>query len=119
MSRALNFTSKVLGPKAVEQLRAGKVRQTVRSMVEAAPFLTKRGCNVDIALDGAVLYQAELTSVKLRRLADLDQFDAELGGFDSLYLLRDALRRAGFRFRPFEEYEDFAIQFQKVREDPA
>lgn len=115
MTLALAFTSRVLGPKPVEQLKAGKVLQTVRSRKEAAPFLTKQGSEVPIALDGRPLYRARITSIRRAMLADLTDFDAEIGGFENVFQLRSAARRAGFRFRPFEEYECFCIQFQPVK----
>lgn len=115
MSLALAFTSRVLGPKAVEQLKDGKVLQTIRSRKEAAPFLTKQGSEVPLTLDGNLLYRVRITAIRRTTLAELIEFDAELGGFQNLWEFRQAARRAGFRFRPFEEYEVFAIQFQKVR----
>jgi hypothetical protein len=115
MTLALNFTSKVLGSGVADKLKLGGVLQTVRSRKGAAPFLMKQGSEVPITLDGQLLYRARITDIKLRNLGDLTEFDAELGGFDNLWQLKTALRRAGFRFRPLGEYEVFAIQFQPVK----
>lgn len=114
MSATLFFTSRVLGPGPAAKLKDGKVLQTVRSRKEAAPFLSKCGSDVAVALDGQPLYQARITSIKARNLGALDQFDAELGGFEQLSEFELAVRRAGFRFKPLKEYEVFAIQIQKV-----
>lgn len=115
MTLALAFTSKVLGPGVAAKLRLGGVLQTIRSRKEAAPFLTKQGSEVPLTLDGQLLYRVRITNIKLRNFAELTDFDAELGGFDNLWQLKGAARRAGFRFRPFGEYEAFAIQFQPVK----
>ena len=115
MTLALFFTSRVLGPGPVAKLKDGKVLQTVRSRKEAAPFLTKQGSEVPVTLDGVLLYRARITNVRRTTLAALTDFDAELGGFDDMWAFKAASRRAGFRFRPAEEYEVFAIQFQPVK----
>lgn len=115
MTLALAFTTHVLSPKVAERLKLGGVLQTVRSRKEAAPFLMRRGSEVPVTLDGQLLYRARITSIRRAMLGDLTQFDAELGGFDNLWAFKSAARRAGFRFRPSEEYEVFAIQFQPVK----
>lgn len=99
---------------AVDQLKKGKVLQTVRSYKSAAPLLQMRGRNVGIFLDEIMLYEARITDIRSKVLSNLNDQDSDMGGFKSLEALRDALKRAGFRFKQFYEYRGFVIQFQKV-----
>jgi hypothetical protein len=114
MTLSLNFSTHVLGKEASEQLKSRKVLQTIRSAKESAKFLTKRGSEVSIFLDGRFLYNARITEItRIHSLTEFTQFDAELGGFTHLFDLTLALKRAGFRFKPLPDYHNaYRIQFQ-------
>ena len=69
-------------------------------------------------LDVFYLYDARITDVSKRPLRDLNEFDALTGGFDQLYQLQDALKRAGFRFKPLQDYQNtWAIGFLAERKE--
>ncbi|MBA7592135.1 hypothetical protein ES708_34312 [subsurface metagenome] len=48
--------------------------------------------------------------------ADLGIDDAHRGGFDTLADLEQALKRAGYRFKPLNQYEICRIQFSWLEE---
>ena len=112
----LNFTTRVLGPATAFRLEKGEVTQTLRSgsssMTES--ILNGRvaaGDRLEIALDGILVGHAELISMDAVTWAALTIDDARRGGFDSLDNLGRALKQAGYRFRPLNEYDFFRIQF--------
>jgi len=53
----------------------------------------------------------ELVSMDLVTWEALDIGDAQRGGFNTLADLAQALKRAGYRFKPLNEYELYRIQF--------
>ena len=115
--KILNFHSRVLGLLPTIELTRGRVVQTIRSRKETAPFFSMRGFRVKIYLDDIFLYNAKISGIKPIKFQDLNDFDAECGGFENLAQLQTALRKAGFRFKIFYDYEGFAINFQKEKVD--
>lgn len=114
----LEFSTGVLGPEGAQRLKDGKVTQTIRSRKSAAPLFTKRGQSVAVTLDGIKLFDARITEIKRAQWHDLGIFDAEIGGFNTMGDLENALRRAGFRFKNLNDYELFRVQFQPVKDGP-
>ena len=114
----LNFSSRVPGKNASEELRASRITQTVRSFKEASKFFSSRGSVVRVTLDGEEIGRARITDISKKiKLTELEQFDAEIGGFSSVKELQNALKRAGFRFKALYEYYGIKIQFLFVDED--
>jgi len=115
----------VLGPAAAYRLENRQVTQTLRSdsdsLIES--ILNGRvsaGDRLEIILDGIIVGQAELVSMDAVTWEALRVTDAHRGGFDSqLEELGAALRRAGYRFKPLNEYEFYRIQFTWLEEAPA
>lgn len=114
---SLEFRSRILGREAADRLRCGGVTQTIRSRREASKFFMRRGSHVKVLLDGKFLYPARIIEISVKPLRSLDVFDAEIGGFTVLSELHAALKRAGFRFKPLQDYVDtFAVGFLPVKE---
>lgn len=108
----LDFTSRVLGREAVEQLRAKCITQTIRSVKSGSRFFTSRGSTVSVVLDESeTIGQARISEVKTISFRDLNDFDAEIGGFSDFIELIMALQRAGFRFKPLRQYNGIKIGF--------
>lgn len=107
----LDFKTKVLGKKASKRLRRLN-----------GFFLTFRSESIneyvfyDIYLDGKLLGQAWLTIPiyyldRKMNLGVLDQSLAIAGGFDTVEEQQKALKRAGYRFKPLDQYEAYPIIF--------
>lgn len=112
----LNFTSHVLGKEATEKLRRQEVTQTIRGKTEDIVVALSRGelklgDTIEIFLDGEGLGEAELTRWAWVAVGELTPGDARRGGFPGQLGLFAALRRAGFRFKAFTDYEVYRIQF--------
>jgi len=121
MLEQIRFTTRVLGPAAAYRLERRQVTQTLRS--ESSSIVTSilngratAGDQLEVVLDGIVIGHAELvyTDAVTWRALTLD--DAHRGGFDSLEDLSEALRRAGYRFKPLDNYQLFRIQFSWLEE---
>lgn len=105
----LNFTTWVLGDEAAGRLKAKQVTQTIRSDKEAKHL--KTNIEVTVALDGFRIDEVYIESLVRRQFSSLNIQDAQCGGFTSLDELRAAAKRAGYRWKPFEEYSGNAIRF--------
>jgi len=65
-----------------------------------------------VVLDNIIVGHAELLSMDAVTWETLGIIDAHRGGFDSrLEELEAALRRAGYRFKPLNQYQLYRIQF--------
>jgi len=109
VEKKLSFTERVLGLDAAVQLRNKKLVQTIRSDKEIEG-LAERDL-VTITLDDREIAKAVITSIDKVRLSELAKDDAERGGFPTLPHLEDALKRAGFRFKPLSEYIENRVLF--------
>lgn len=114
--RQIHFTSRVLGPKATLRLRLHKVTQTLRSANEVRDWGLPEGQVVEdspfeVTLDGVVIGQTVAVAMTAVHWHDLDIEDARRGGFDNLFELEKALKRAGFRYKDVEDYGLYRIQF--------
>lgn len=113
----LHFTTRVLGPVAVSRLEKHQVTQTLRSDSSrlTAAILNGRvsaGDRLEVVLDNIIVGHAELLSMDAVTWETLGIIDAHRGGFDSrLEELEAALRRAGYRFKPLNQYQLYRIQF--------
>lgn len=112
----LTFSTRVLGESAAERLRERKVTQTLRSShdsIVSAMLSSELKVNeiIEIALDEEVISTAYPYYIDRMSGDKLTEEDAHRGGFSSLALLREALLRAGYRFKPFEKYAFYRIQF--------
>lgn len=110
----LHFTTRVLGKKATDRLKRGQVTQTLRSWGIAKTILSREvelGYMIDITLDGNKIGLVQLKDVSPITLDSLSIDDARRGGFDSISELAFALKRAGYRFKPIEQYQFYRIQF--------
>lgn len=114
--KCLQFSSRVLGERASQELKAHRVTQTIRGEIKGTSFLVSRGFTMPVFLDGSEVGTVRISEVKRVQFRDLTQWDSEIGGFLTLEELRKALIRAGFRFRPFNEYSGFRIGFTWVRQ---
>jgi len=86
------------------------VEQTIRSYSSGHRF--SDGKLVAVVLDGQFLYHAKITQVRPpQSLGNLDADDAKMGGFTTIEELQAAAMRAGFRFRPLDEYFAYKIRF--------
>lgn len=117
----IDFTTRVLGTVAAYRLEKHQVTQTLRS--ESNGIVTAiinqqvtAGEKLEIVLDNIPAGETELLSMDAVTWDKLDIEDAHRGGFDSLdgmeSSLLTALRRAGFRFQPLNDYHLFRIQFR-------
>ncbi len=116
MTIQLDFTSRVLGPKAVAQLKAHQVTQTIRSpnssLVKQLPASrVVVDSLIEVTLDGEIIGRADSVAMDGIYWHDLDIEDAHRGGFDNRFELASALKRAGYRFKDLEEYGFYRIQF--------
>lgn len=117
----LHFTTRVLGPAAAFKLENRQVTQTLRSESDsiANAFLLGRvsvGDRLEVLLDSRLVGCVELVSMDAVTWEALDIDDARRGGFDTLADLEQALKRAGFRFMPPNEYELYRIRFSWLEE---
>ncbi|GAI49366.1 unnamed protein product, partial [marine sediment metagenome] len=69
------------------------------------------GDRLEVVLDGILVGHAELVSMNAVTWGALGIDDARRGGFDTMDDLEAALKRAGYRFKPLNEYELYRIQF--------
>ena len=117
----IRFTAHVLGPGAAYRLEKRQVTQTIRagnsSITEAIiNGRASAGDRLKIVLDGVLVGRALLISMDAVTWATLYLEDARRGGFDTLAHLEQALRRAGYRFKPLTDYPFFRIQFTWLEE---
>jgi len=105
MIEQIRFTTRVLGPVAAYRLEKRQVTQTLRS--ESSSIVTS-------ILNGRASVGDQLEIAVTWRSLALD--DAHRGGFDSLEDLSKALQRAGYRFKPMDDYQLFRIQFSWLEE---
>jgi len=117
----IHFTTRILGPAATYKLEMRQVTQTLRaesSSITNAIILGRvsAGDKLEIILDGIILGHAELVSMDAVTWEALGVDDARRGGFDNLEELEAALKRAGFRFKPLNEYDYYRIQFTWLEE---
>ena len=112
----IRFSTRVLGPQAAFRLEQHQVTQTLRSdsdSVTNAVILGRvsAGDRLEVFLDGILAGQVKLVSMDAITWEALTLDDAHRGGFDTLANLKQALERAGYRFKPLNEYEFYRIQF--------
>jgi len=117
----IRFSTRVLGPAAAYRLEQHQVTQTLRSESDsvANAFLLGRvsaGDRMELFLDGILVGKVKLVSMDAITWEALSIDDAHRGGFDTLPDLKQALERAGYRFKPINEYELFRIQFAWLEE---
>ena len=117
----IRFTTRVLGPVAAYRLEKHQVSQTVRS--DSHPITESilrgrviAGDRLEVLLDRILVSCVELISMDAVTWEALGVDDALRGGFDTLADLEQALKRAGYRFKPLNEYEFFRIQFRWLEE---
>jgi len=112
----LNFTSRVLWPKATARLKDHKVTQTIRSRSSSIVLAindqrVKPGEAIQVALDDEFIGYAHFLMMDKVSWGDLGEDDAWRGGFDNRNELANALRRAGYRFKPLDEYTLYRCLF--------
>ena len=117
----IHFTTRVLGPAAAYRLEKRQVTQTLRSESSSITnaILNGRvsaGEKLEVTLDGIVVGQAELVSMDTVNWEHVNLDDARRGGFDTLGDLEQALKKAGYRFKPLNKYELYRIQFSWMEE---
>ena len=121
MLEQIRFTTRVLGPVAAYRLEKRQITQTLRSessSIVQATLLGRisAGDHLEILLDGIVVGNTELLLMDAVRWEGLGIDDANKGGFDTLDDLEMALKRAGYRFKPLNQYELYRIQFIWLKE---
>jgi len=117
----LHFTTRVLGPAAAYRLEKRQVKQTLRAgsdSITNAILLGRvsAGDHLEVFLDRIFVGHAELVSMDTVTWEALGIRDARRGGFDTLADLEQALKRAGYRFKPLNQYELYRIQFTWLEE---
>jgi len=117
----LRFITRVLGPAAAYRLEKRQVTQTLRSDSNSVTESivngrVSTGDRLEVLLDGILVGHAELVSMDAVTWEALGIRDARRGGFDSLDDLSEALKRAGYRFKPLNQYELYRIQFAWLEE---
>jgi len=122
----LHFNTRVLGAAAAYRLERGRissiaVTQTLRSESDsiANAVLLGRvsaGDRLEVLLDSRLVGNVELVSMDAVTWESLNIEDAHRGGFDTLDDLSEALRRAGYRFKPLNEYQLYRIRFSWLEE---
>ncbi len=117
----LRFTTRVLGPLAALRLERHQVTQTLRA--ESNPITesilrgrVSTGDRLEVFLDRILVGNVELVSMDAVTWEALSVDDAHRGGFDTLADLEQALKRAGYRFKPLNQYELYRIQFAWLEE---
>ncbi len=119
----IRFTNRVLGALAAYRLEKRQVIQTLRS---GSGSITQSilggrvsvGDHLEIELSGILVGHAKLISMEAVDWEYLNIDDAWRGGFDTLADLEQALKRAGYRFKPLNNYQLFRIQFTWPGEAP-
>jgi len=112
----IRFSTHVLGPVAAFRLEQRQVTQTLRSdssSITNAVILGRvsAGDRLEVFLDGILAGKVKLVSMDAVTWAALNADDARRGGFDTLADLSEALKRAGYRFKPMDDYQFYRIQF--------
>ena len=117
----IRFSTHVLGPAAAFRLEKRQVTQTLRA--ESGSITNaiingrvSAGDKLKVTLDTIIVGHAELISMDVVSLDTLTIEDARRGGFDSISDLAFALKRAGYRFKPLNEYQFYRIQFTWLEE---
>ncbi|GAI27946.1 unnamed protein product [marine sediment metagenome] len=112
----IRFTTRVLGPAAAFRLEKHQVTQTLRS--DSNPLTesiiggrVSAGDRLEVFLDRIFVGKVELVSMDKVTWEALGIRDARRGGFDTPDDLSEALRRAGYRFKPLNDYQLYRIQF--------
>ena len=118
---SLHFTTRVLGPAAAYRLEKRQITQTLRSESDiiANAYLLGRvsvGDQLEVLLNSRLVGCVELVSMDAVTWEALDVDDARRGGFGDRYDLGQALRRAGFRFMPMNDYQLYRIRFSWLEE---
>ena len=113
----ITFTKKVLGPMAGYRLMKKQVVQTFRSKHEvitqaALQGFVKSNDTVEIFFDGIFIGYAAYLLTTPTHWDALNENDAKKGGFDTMEDLEQALQRAGFRFRPMNDYQLYRTEFK-------
>ena len=110
------FTTRVLGLAAAFRLEKRQVTQTLRS--DSNPITesilrgrVSTGDQLGVFLDWIFVGHAALVSMDAVTWEALGIRDAQRGGFDNMADLEQALKRAGYRFRPLNDYQLYRIQF--------
>jgi len=121
MIERLHFSTRVLGPVAAYRLEKRQVTQTLRSESSSITKailsgMVKIGDEVQVTLDDKLIGPAEYVISDIVTWDQLEIDDARRGGFDTLDDLSEALRRAGYRFKPLNNYQLFRIQFSWLEE---
>ena len=117
----VRFTTRVLGPAAAYKLEQRQITQTLRSEsdnITNAILLGRvsAGDRLEIVLDGIIAGHAEFVSMDTITWEALGIRDARRGGFGTLADLEQALKRAGYRFKPLNEYQFYRIKFSWLEE---
>ena len=117
----IHFTTRVLGPAAAYRLETHQVTQTLRAESNSITNSIIQGrvsaCDrLEVVLDSIIAGHAELVSMDAVTWEALGIDDARRGGFDTLADLEQALKRAGYRFKPLNDYQLFRIQFRWLEE---
>jgi len=117
----IRFSTHVLGPVAAFRLEQRQVTQTLRSdsnSITNAVILGRvsAGDRLEVFLDAILVGKVHLISMDAVTWADLNADDARRGGFDTLADLSEALKRAGYRFKPMDDYQFYRIQFTWLEE---
>jgi len=117
----IRFTTRVLGPVAAYRLEKRQVTQTLRSnsnplTASIISGLVSAGDHLEVFLDRIFVGRVELVSMDAVKWEALGIRDAQRGGFDTLDDLEQAVKRAGYRFMPLNQYELFRIQFTWLEE---
>ena len=120
----IRFTTRVLGPVAAYRLEKRQISQTLRSnsnplTASIISGLVSAGDHLEVFLDRIFVGRVELVSMDAVKWEALGIRDAQRGGFDTLDDLPEALRRAGYRFMPLNDYQLYRIQFAWLEEAPA
>lgn len=121
--KILRFRGRVLGKVATARLKQRQVTQTIRSK-SSTPVIEgwATGDEVEVVFLYPEPWAAELVVGTAKILAvepvnrrvGLTVADAWKGGFDTKQELVKALKRAGYRFMPLEEYELYKVRFQWI-----
>ena len=112
----INFTTAVLGAKATARLREHQVTQTIRSGTSSLALAVNDGRltpgdMIQVTLDDEFVGYARFTGMEKTSWEQLTQEDARRGGFDNRFELAYALKRAGYRFKPLDEYPLYRCKF--------
>ncbi|GAJ11330.1 unnamed protein product [marine sediment metagenome] len=121
MIERLYFSTRVLGPLAAWRLETRQVTQTLRAesgSITNAILLGRvsAGDRLEVVLDGIFVGQAKFVSMDAVNWECINSDDANRGGFDTLEELEKTLKRAGYRFKPLNEYQLYRIQLSWLEE---